>query len=227
MRILLIEDERPLRVAVGDSLHDAGYRVLTAEDGEKGLESAVTEKPDLIILDVMLPKLDGFTICRQLRRLGFRMPILMLTAKGLVEDRVKGLDSGADDYLMKPFSLVELHARLRALLRRVQDEGSRPDALAFGDVEIDLVQRQCKRGGKLVPLKPKEFGVLQLLVENVGKPVSREQFLDLVWGYAAFPTTRTIDNHIARLRAKLEPDPSNPRYLLTVQRAGYRLQIDF
>ncbi len=224
-RILLVEDEQPLRVGVEDSLRAGGYRVFSASDGRDGLEMAISEKPDLIVLDVMLPKLDGFAMCRELRRLGIKTLVLMLTARGLVEDRVKGLDSGADDYLVKPFSLVELHARIRALLRRTENGGggSEVERVSFGDISVDLPARICRRNGKEVALTAKEFGVLQLLVENAGKPVSREQFLDLVWGYAAFPTTRTIDNHIARLRRKLESDPKSPRFILTVPKAGYKL----
>ncbi len=225
MRVLLIEDEEPLRVVVADSLRDEGYRVLTAADGVHGLQTAVDQEPDLILLDVMLPKLDGFAVCAELRRRGQHMPVLMLTAKGLVDDRVRGLDAGADDYLVKPFSLAELHARLRALLRRSQVQGSGPSEVQLGDVTVCLAERQCRRGKIPIAMTAKEFGVLQLLIEHAGKTVTREQFLDLVWGYAAFPTTRTVDNHIARIRSKIEPDPKRPAYILTVPKSGYRLRV--
>ncbi len=226
MRILLIEDETPLRVAVRDALTDEGYRVMTAVDGQEGFDKALAEKPDLIVLDVMLPRMDGYSLCRELRRLGHRMPVLMLTARGLVEDRVHGLDAGADDYLVKPFSLAELKARIRALRRRSQDEAGQPEHAAFGDVKVDLTRRTVTRRGKEVPLTVKEYGVLALLIQHAGQAVSREQFLDLVWGHAAFPTTRTVDNHVGRLRTKLEPNPAEPRYILTLPKAGYRLVIE-
>jgi DNA-binding response OmpR family regulator len=167
-----------------------------------GLRKAVAEKPDLILLDVMMPKLDGFAVCAELRRLGHATPVLMLTAKGQIEDRVNGLDVGADDYLVKPFSTEELLARVRALLRRTQRPGKSPTKLTLGDVEIDLARQTAGRGRKVIHLTAKEFAMLRLLAEAAGEPVSREKFLDVVWGYAAFPTTRTVDTHIASLRAK-------------------------
>ncbi len=226
MRLLLIEDETPLRVAVRDSLADEGWRVITAADGQEGFDKALAEKPDVIVLDVMLPKLDGYTLCRELRRLGHRVPVLMLTARGLVEDRVHGLDCGADDYLVKPFSLAELKARIRALHRRSQQEATQPEQASFGDVSVDLVRRRVTRAGRDVALTAKEYGVLALLIQHAGQTVSREQFLDLVWGHAAFPTTRTVDNHIARLRTRLEPDPADPRFILTLPKSGYRLVME-
>ncbi len=226
MRLLLIEDETPLRIAIRDSLTDEGWRVITAADGREGFDKALTEKPDVIVLDIMLPKLDGYALCRELRRLGHRMPVLMLTARWLVEDRVHGLDCGADDYLVKPFSLAELKARIRALHRRSQQEAAQPESASFGDVRVDLVRRRVTRAGRDVTLTAKEYGVLALLIQHAGQTVSREQFLDLVWGHAAFPTTRTVDNHIARLRTKLEPDPAAPRFILTLPKSGYRLMME-
>ncbi len=223
MRILIIEDEEPLRVAVADSLRDEGYRVLVAADGAHGLRTAIDQTPDLVLLDVMLPKLDGFALCQELRRLGHHMPVLMLTAKGLVDDRVTGLDAGADDYLVKPFSLAELHARIRALIRRQEHQRKLPNEMTLGNVTVNLSTRQCLRKGRALPLTAKEFGCLRLLLEHTGETVSREQFLDEVWGYAAFPNTRTVDNHIARLRTKIEPDPKHPQLIFTVPKVGYRL----
>jgi DNA-binding response OmpR family regulator len=172
----------------------------------------------------MMPKLDGYALCAALRRLGLATPVLMLTAKGQVEDRVTGLDAGADDYLVKPFSTDELLARVRALLRRVQRQTSAVHELQLGEVRLDFVRQQALRGKKELHLTIKEFAMLRLLADAGGEPVSRERFLDEVWGYATFPTTRTVDNHIANLRAKLEPDPENPRWIKTVHGIGYRLE---
>ncbi len=224
-RILIIEDETPMRTALADVLEGEGYRALGAADGEIGLRKAVEEKPDLILLDVMMPKLDGFAVCAELRRLELAVPVLMLTAKGQIEDRVTGLDAGADDYLVKPFSTEELLARVRALLRRAQKKSKSPVKLKVGEVEIDLARQMALRGRKPVHLTAKEFSMLRLLAEADGEPVSREKFLDVVWGYAAFPTTRTVDNHIASLRAKLEKNPEVPRWLKTVHGVGYKLEL--
>ncbi len=224
-RILIIEDETPMRTALADLLAAEGYRVLTAADGESGLQRALDEKPALILLDIMLPKLDGFALCAELRRLSHAMPVLMLTAKGQIEDRVTGLDAGADDYLVKPFSTEELLARVRALLRRVERKTKLPLKLKLGDVEIDLARQTAMRGKKPIHLTAKEFAMLRLLAEADGEPVTRERFLDAVWGYTAFPTTRTVDNHIASLRAKLEKNPDDPRWLKTVHGVGYKLEL--
>ncbi len=224
-RLLLIEDELPMRTALKDCLEAERYRVLTAADGESGLDRALKEKPDLILLDIMLPKLDGFTVCAELRRLANRAPVLMLTAKGQVEDRVTGLDAGADDYLVKPFSTDELLARVRALLRRTRRQDCAPTALRLGDVRIDLLQQTAARERKALHLTAKEFAMLRLMAEAQGEPVTRERFLDVVWGYTAFPTTRTVDNHIASLRAKVESDPDEPRWIKTVHGVGYRLEL--
>jgi DNA-binding response OmpR family regulator len=206
-------------------LEGEGYRPLTAADGEIGLRKAVDEKPDLILLDIMMPKLDGFEVCAELRRLGHATPVLMLTAKGQVEDRVAGLDVGADDYLVKPFSTEELLARVRALLRRTRKQGHAPRKLKLGDVEIDLARQTAVRGRKQIHLTAKEFSMVRLMAEAEGEPVSRDKFLDVVWGYTAFPTTRTVDNHIASLRVKLEKNPETPRWLKTVHGVGYKLEL--
>lgn len=226
-RILIVEDELPMRRALEDVLAAEGYRVLSAADGEAGLQRAIAEKPDLILLDIMLPRLDGYSVCAELRRLENPVPILMLTAKGQIEDRVMGLDAGADDYLVKPFSTEELLARVRALLRRTQRHTKAPARLNLGEVEIDLVRQRAFRGRKELHLTAKEFAMLRLLAEAAGEPVSRERFLDVVWGYAAFPTTRTVDNHIASLRSKLESNPEDPHWIKTVHGVGYRLELDF
>ena len=224
-RLLVIEDELPMRTALSDALGAEGYRVLTAADGETGLRRALEEKPDLILLDIMMPRMDGFTVCAELRRLANTTPILMLTAKGQVEDRVRGLDVGADDYLVKPFSTEELLARVRALLRRVRKQTRAATTLALGGVEVDLSRQTARRGRRELHLTAREFAMLRLLAESPGEPVARERFLDVVWGYTAFPTTRTVDNHIASLRAKIEPDPEEPRWIKTVHGVGYKLEL--
>lgn len=224
-RLLIVEDELPMRTALVDLFQAQGYRVIAAADGVSGLDRALEDLPDLLLLDVMMPGLDGFTVCREVRRRSPTLPILLLTAKGLVDDRVAGLDAGADDYLIKPFSSRELLARVRALLRRSKRRTVAAERIAFGDVEADFVRQVCTRAGREVALTAKEFGMLKLLAERPGEPVTREQFLETVWGYNAFPTTRTVDNQILSLRAKLESDPGNPRHLLTVHGVGYRLEV--
>jgi DNA-binding response OmpR family regulator len=223
-RILIIEDELPMRTVLADVLAGEGYRVLTAAEGERGLRRALEEEPDLILLDIMMPRLDGYAVCAELRRRARAVPILMLTAKGQVEDRVQGLDVGADDYLVKPFSTEELLARVRAVLRRARRQTQAPARLKLGEVEIDLARQTARRAGKPLHLTAKEFGMLRLMAERPGEPVSRERFLDLVWGYTAFPTTRTVDTHVASLRSKIEPDPEAPHWLLTVHGIGYKLE---
>lgn len=222
-RILIVEDELAMRTALKDCLEAEDYRVIQASDGESGLKRALEEKPDLILLDIMMPRLDGYAVCAELRRVGNPVPVLMLTAKGQVDDRVAGLDAGADDYLVKPFSTDELLARVRALLRRTQRHSRAVSTLALGDAKIDLVKQTAARGRKQLHLTAKEFAMLRLLAESPGEPVSRERFLDVVWGYGSFPTTRTVDNHIASLRAKLEADAEKPRWIKTVHGVGYKL----
>jgi DNA-binding response OmpR family regulator len=223
-RILVVEDEAPMRMALEDILKADGYRVLTAADGQTGMHAAVDDRPDLVLLDVMLPKIDGMTICAELRRLAVDVPVLMLTARGQVSDRVAGLDTGADDYLVKPFSTDELLARVRALLRRGRRRSEPPPALELGRVVVDFDKQTAHRAGKDLHLTAREFAMLRLLAESRGKPVTRERFLDVVWGYTAMPTTRTVDTHMATLRAKIEPEPDNPRWLKTVHGVGYRLE---
>ncbi|HTI72941.1 MAG TPA: response regulator transcription factor [Candidatus Limnocylindria bacterium] len=225
-RVLIVEDETPMRTALADLLTTEGYRVMTAADGVSGLQRALDEKPDLILLDVMMPQLDGFAVAAELRRLGRMIPILMLTAKGQVDDRVRGLDSGADDYLVKPFSGEELLARVRALLRRLKRDGTQSLAtLHLGQVEIDFARAEIRRAGTPVHLTGKEFAMLRLLAESPGQVISRERFLDLVWGVNAFPTTRTVDTHMASLRGKIEDHPESPRFLKTVHGTGYKLDL--
>ncbi len=223
---MIVEDEYAMRRALEDALAAEGHRVLVAESGPVGLEKALAERPDLVLLDVMMPGLDGFAVAGELRRVGFEAPILMLTAKGTVDDRVAGLDAGADDYLVKPFSTEELLARVRALLRRRRRESGAVLRLELGTVRVDFARQTAEKGGKALHLTAKEFAILRLLAEADGGAVPRERFLDVVWGYGAFPTTRTVDTHLASLRAKIEADPGAPCFLRTVHGVGYRLVRD-
>jgi len=218
-RILVVEDEAPMRTALADSLGDAGYRVITAADGDEGFRRAIAESPDLLLLDIMMPGRSGFSVCAELRSVGMASPVLMLTAKGQVEDRVAGLDAGADDYLVKPFNNRELLARVRALLRRAQSGPSNSiDSLEIGGAHIDFKKQTATRDGTEIALTAKEFAVLHLLASRAGEPVTRDEFLDHVWGYAAYPTTRTVDNHVSMLRSKLDKE-----CIETVHGTGYRL----
>ncbi|MGE9271493.1 MAG: response regulator transcription factor [Verrucomicrobiales bacterium] len=223
MRILIIEDELAMRSALVETLSSEGYHIRAANNGETGLELACTEPFDLILLDVMMPGLNGYEVCRSIRKRANQTPILMLTAKGLVEDRVEGLDCGADDYLVKPFSLRELLARVRALLRRLERRDTLPPRVQLGCITIDFEQNALVGQESQHELTPKECGILRLLLSRPGETISRETFLDVVWGYHAYPSTRTVDNFIASLRSKIEPDPTAPRHLLTVRGKGYRL----
>jgi two-component system alkaline phosphatase synthesis response regulator PhoP len=220
-RILLVEDEGGLRVTLTHRLADEGYEVETASDGEEGFRRATDKAFDLVILDVMLPCMSGFDVCRELRRSAVTTPVLILTARGDVVDRVVGLKLGADDYLTKPFEMAELLARVEARLRRQPESG--PLAVyRFGPVEVGLRATEVRRGGRLVELAAKEFRLLEFFIAHRGATLSREDLLDGVWGVDAMPTPRTVDVHVAWLRRKLEDDSRRPRYLLTVHGIGYK-----
>ena len=223
-RILLVEDEPSLALTVSDRLLSEGYQVETAGDGDTALARALAEPFDLVILDVMLPGRDGFEVCRELRSRGWQVPVLMLTARSQVVDRVVGLKLGADDYLTKPFEMIELLARVEALLRR--SRGAAPAApagtYAFGDVRVDFRRAEVFRGDEPVPLSALEFKLLAYFIENRGALLTRDELLDKVWGYDAMPVTRTVDVHVGSLRQKLERNPSHPELFLTVHRRGYR-----
>jgi DNA-binding response OmpR family regulator len=228
-RILIIEDDISILNGLRDVLIFKSYDVFTATDGEAGYETAVEKSPDLIILDIMLPKMDGFTLCKKLRDEGNMIPVLMLTARGEEPDKVKGLDFGADDYVTKPFSLPELLARVRALLRRrpgEKTEKTLPDSIELGNISLDFKKYEALKGGKPLSLSPKEFGVLRYLAIYAGDVVTRDELLDEVWGYQKYPTTRTVDNHIAQLRSKIEENPTKPRYLITIHGIGYKMVLD-
>jgi two-component system alkaline phosphatase synthesis response regulator PhoP len=223
-KILIIEDEEPIRTALEDDFRLENYEVAVAADGIEGLAKAADLNTDLIILDVMLPGMNGFDICRKLRSQGIRTPIIMLTAKGQEIDRVVGLELGADDYVTKPFSPRELQARVKAVLRRTEagtDDSA--DALfrAHG-LEIDFRQYICRKNGKEVSLTAHEFELLDYLVVNRGKVIKRDELLDEVWGKDVFVTPHTVDTHVANLRKKIEDDPSNPRFILSTRGVGYK-----
>ena len=227
-RVLVIEDEPAILRGLADNLRLESYEVLTADDGETGYDLLRTQNPDLVILDLMLPRMSGYEVCRKARAAGIETPILMLTARGQEMDRVAGLDMGADDYVTKPFSLAELMARIRALLRRSHAGAGITSlaSLAFDDIAIDFGKYEARRAGRAVEMTRKEFQVLRYLAGRPGQVVTREELLEQVWGYEKYPTTRTVDNHILSLRAKLEREPAKPRRLLTVHGVGYKWADD-
>ena len=227
-RILIVEDEAHIAELVQDNLRDEGYDVDWAADGEDGLELLRGGSWDLVLLDVRLPGIDGFEVCRRLRARGDTTPVLFLTALRDTDSRVRGLEIGGDDYLPKPFHLAELLARIRGMLRRRDWYGRLPVApvTRVGDAEVDLRAHEVRRAGETVRLSEKEAMILKLLLERRGETVTRDQILDTVWGYDATPTPRTIDNFVVRLRKALEPDPDRPRRLLAVRGAGYVLQSE-
>ncbi len=222
-KILIIEDELPLAQAIAYSLKREGYQVRIASDGQEGLRFALTEKPDLVILDLMLPKLDGWEVCRTLRAKS-KVPILILTARGEEHDKVLGLELGADDYVVKPFSMRELIARVRALLRRAKMSmvGEEPEVLQSGNLTLYVAAHRAELDGEELPLAPREFALLKVLMLNKGRVLSREQLLELAWGQSEFIDQHTVDVHIHWLREKIEPDPKNPRRIVTVRGVGYR-----
>jgi two-component system alkaline phosphatase synthesis response regulator PhoP len=226
-RILVVEDNTNLAFGLRNNLEIEGYSVEIASDGATGLEHARTNAPDLVLLDLMLPEMDGFRVLRALREGGSRVPILVLTARGDESDKVRGLRLGADDYVTKPFSILELLARVEALLRRAAPGpashlGSEPRR--FGDVEVDPTTRTVRRAGRAIALTPKEFDLLLALLDLQGAVATRLQLMREVWGYPDTITSRTVDTHVGELRRKLEDDPAAPRHILTVRKTGYRLQ---
>jgi two-component system, OmpR family, alkaline phosphatase synthesis response regulator PhoP len=222
-RILLIEDEPGLCLTMGDRLQKEGYSIEVANDGESGFHLATNQAYDLILLDIMLPKKNGYDICRDLRQMGLAIPILMLTARDQTVDKVLGLKIGADDYLTKPFEMMELLARIEALLRRVtRTYTAAPLIYQFGAVRIDFRKTEVVRSGEAVSFSAKEFQLLRYFIDHKGETLSREKLLQEVWGYTAIPFTRTVDVHIAWLRQKLEDDPKQPHWILTVHGLGYK-----
>lgn len=223
MKILLVEDEPGLVLTLTDRLVSEGYTVESAGDGETALEMADKESFDLIILDVMLPGKNGFDVCRDLRQNSVETPVLMLTARSQVVDKVVGLKLGADDYLTKPFEMMELLARVEALMRRAPDRKvASPESYRFGDIRVDFRRAEVTRVDESVELSALEFKLLKYFIENRGATISRDELLDKVWGYDAMPYSRTVDVHVSWLRQKLEPNPAHPQYILTVHRQGYK-----
>jgi len=225
-RILVVEDDPAILRGLADNLTFESYEVLTAGDGEAAYRLLCEKKPDLLILDLMLPRMSGYELCRKARSEGITTPILMLTARGEEADRVLGLDLGADDYMTKPFSVRELLARVRALLRRTAGPSKAlPDDLRVDDLVVDFRRYEAHKGKKTLEMTRKEFGLLRLLAARAGEVVSREELLNEVWGYENYPSTRTVDNHVASLRSKIEEDAAQPRRLLTVHGVGYKLVL--
>jgi two-component system alkaline phosphatase synthesis response regulator PhoP len=223
--ILLVEDEYALRMTLGDRLRKEGYLVDCAADGEEGFTKATQLPFDLIVLDLMLPRRDGLDVCSGIRQSGLITPILMLTARGRTPDKVAGLKIGADDYVTKPFKMPELLARIEALLRRAPTRPAPPSAVyEFGNTRVDVRGTEVVRGGKPVGLSAREFQLLRFFLENQGTTLSREDLLTRVWGYSASTFTRTVDVHVASLRQKLEDDPRQPRFFVTVQGLGYKFK---
>ena len=221
--VLIIEDSEDMAYGLKTNLEYEDYQVTVETDGEEGLQRALEVSPDLIILDLTLPKLDGLSVLSELRTKGVQIPVLILTARGEEQDKVTGLKLGADDYVTKPFALLELLARVEALLRRA--DNATASSLKTGDIEINAAARTVKRDGKDVELAPRELELLIALVKQNGQVVSRQELLHTVWGHAGRVETRTVDTHVAELRRKLETDPSNPRYIHTVRKVGYRFDL--
>ncbi len=225
-RILIVEDEEHIAEVVQDDLRDEGYEVAWAPDGEAGLDLMRGGSYDLVLLDMRLPGIDGFDVCRTLRERGDTTPVLFLTALRDPDSRVRGLEIGGDDYLPKPFHLSELLARIHGMLRRREWYSRLPlegETARVGEATVDFGAREIRRGGEVHPISEKEAMILKLLLERRGETVSRDRILDTVWGYDAFPTPRTVDNFVVRLRKALEPDAESPRHLLTVRGVGYVL----
>jgi len=221
-KILIVEDEPNMVAGLRDNFEFEGYQVITAPDGVAGLERALSDTPDLVILDVMMPRMSGLDVCKQLKAKRPSTPIIMLTARGQEVDKVVGLELGADDYVTKPFSIRELLARVKAVLRRAQPVPKDKELYQFGDVEVNLKSCQVSRQGKALDVSSKEFDLLKFFVCHSGEAISRDRLLEEVWGYDRFPTTRTVDAHIVRLRQKVEPTPDDPHFILTVHGVGYK-----
>jgi DNA-binding response OmpR family regulator len=222
VKILIVEDEPNMVAGLRDNFEFEGYEVITAGDGIEGLQKALDESPDLVVLDVMMPRMSGLEVCKQLRAKRASLPIIMLTARGQEVDKVVGLELGADDYVTKPFSIRELLARVKAILRRAAAGPKNQEHHSFGDVEVDLRRCRVVKSGRLLDVSSKEFELLKYFISHPGETLSRDRLLEDVWGYDNFPTTRTVDTHLVRLRQKLEPDPEQPQYFLTVHGTGYR-----
>lgn len=221
-RVLIIEDDQMMAIALREGLESEGYEAQTACDGAAGLRLATLKDFDVVILDLMLPEMSGFDVCKKLRKAGNDVPLIMLTARSLEVEKVQGLKLGADDYVTKPFSLMELIARIEAVLRRATRRFESLECYRFGAISLDFKQYLATKAGKQLDLSPREFRILKFLIERRNQVVSRDQLLDGVWSYDSFPTPRTVDTHISKLRQKIEDIPNNPRYLITIHGVGYK-----
>jgi DNA-binding response OmpR family regulator len=221
-KILVIEDDAALASGLKDSLKQEHYDVDTCYDGEEGLKKARKKNIDLIVLDLMLPSMNGEDICRNLRKEGVNTPIIMLTSKKEEASKVLGLELGADDYVTKPFSLLELHARIKAILRRQTQKGETGNEFTFGNVKVNFRKHEVVKKSKQLRLTEREFKLLKYMIEHKGEVITRDMLLDEVWGYESYPTTRTVDNYILAIRHKIEDNPSNPKFLLTIHTSGYK-----
>ncbi|HEV7558210.1 MAG TPA: response regulator transcription factor [Kofleriaceae bacterium] len=227
-RILVVEDDPSIRMGLEDTLAAKGYDVEVVGKGVDGAERAQTGRYDLVVLDVMLPDIDGFEVCRRIRAnrgTARSVPVIMLSARGAELDRVRGLELGADDYVTKPFSLMELLARVASVLRRAQGETPEPQRIAFGDIDIDLVGQVATRAGQRIEMPSRAFAILKVFARRPGEVVGREVLLDEAWGYEDSVNTRTVDNHLVKLRRALEDEPDKPRWLITIHGAGYKLDV--
>jgi DNA-binding response OmpR family regulator len=220
--ILIVEDDSSIAKGLKENLELEHFKVLTEADGEKGFQSAIKNKPDLLILDVMLPTKNGFEICRDFRNENRNTPVIMLTGKSAESDKVLGLELGADDYITKPFSIRELIARINAILRRVNNIEKDFDTYTFADIKLDFKRLELIKGKKSLEMSLKEFEIMKFFIKHEGEVVSRNQLLDEVWGYDVFPTTRTVDNYILMIRKKIENNPSVPKHIQTIHSAGYK-----
>lgn len=224
--ILVIEDDHNILMGLEDNLREEGYEVMSATTGDTGLQMALDNEIDLLLLDIMLPGINGFEVCKKLRKEKPKLPIMMITARSSEMDKIAGLDYGADDYITKPFSLSVLLARVRAVLRRAYPENDFLEDFSFGDVHIDFKAMLAFKGGNPIKLTGKEFAILQYLIKHQGEVVHRHDLLNEVWGYTKIPSTRTVDNFILDIRKKIEDVPSNPKYIVSVSGVGYRFMID-
>jgi DNA-binding response OmpR family regulator len=221
-KILIVEDEKDLVTGLKFNLEARDYAVIVAYDGETGYQKALSEKPDLVILDIMLPKLNGYEVCKSLKKEIPDLPIIMLTAKSQEAEIVTGLEIGADDYITKPFSVLELLARIKALFRRTKSGSEIPEVHRFGNLEINFKKYEARKKGLPIKLSPREYELLKWFTEREGEIVSRDELLNQVWGYDSFPDTRTIDTHIAKLRHKIEDNPEEPKLIVTIHGIGYK-----
>ncbi len=221
-RILIVEDEPAMVAGLRDNFEFEGYEVISADNGVAGLERALADAPDLVVLDVMMPQMSGLDVCKQLKAKRPSVPIIMLTARGQEIDKVVGLELGADDYVTKPFSIRELMARVKAVLRRASPQASAPEVHKFSDVEVNVRSNEVLRAGTPIELSAKEFALLAYFISHPAETLSRDRLLDAVWGYDNYPNTRTVDTHIVHLRQKLELNPEEPRLILTVHGSGYK-----